>query len=159
MNTPRPQETYYFRAVSVNVPVLNGHCVPLMPCVAKDGDTITVWADRGEKDYSIRDLRIYATDAPEIHSTNDLERQAGIAVRDWVQRWLNHAFEMKCRVVIECREKPEKFGRWLGDILVDAVSLSGALITAGLVKEYHGEKKKPWTDAELMHIIEECHRT
>lgn len=116
-----------------------------------DGDTLRVVADTGDGDRKHRVLRLNGIDAPESHSKNPLEKEAGEAVRDWVTRWLQKINPATAFVISE--RKPEKFGRWLGDVSTDGVHLASALGVAGLVRRYGGEKKQPWSDEELNEII------
>lgn len=116
-----------------------------------DGDTLRVVADTGDGDRKHRVLRLNGIDAPESHSKNPLEKEAGEAVRSWVRNWVNQMDPTASLVVSQ--RKPEKFGRWLGDVATNAVYLTSALLTAGLVRRYGGEKKQPWSDEELNEII------
>lgn len=137
----KTNRNFYFHAADV----------PLWRAV--DGDTLDVIADVGDGDRKHRRLRLRGIDTPESHSRNELEKAAGLAVRDWVQRWLDTIAAPATTVYVLSSVKPEKFGRWLGDVSADAVFLTSALMVAGLGRRYEGERKQEWTEEQLQAIL------
>lgn len=99
---------------------------------------------------SIR-VRILGVNCPETHGA---EKEAGLAVRGYVEKVLA-GFPMH----LLSMEKPDKFGRVLGDIVdLDGVrimdtGLCTLLIALGFAKVYHGEKKQPFTAEECAAIV------
>jgi len=137
----------------------------LLHAAAIDGDTIRVELDLGMRIRWQGDLRLSGINAPEVHSRRALEKQAGLLVRTAAQVWIDTG----SRTIDGCLwvrsdERPEKFGRLLGDVIEGRAeevymdtcdTLSYALLKLGCVKEYHGERKAAWTDAELQRIVDE----
>lgn len=126
-----------------------------------DGDTVDVIIDLGLGLRASHRLRLDGVNAPEIHSTNLKEKAAGLKVASIVESWVKaRAGKL---VMARSNEKPEKFGRLLGDLdecdtpdglgLEVIGSLTGYLFAIGAVKPYHGEKKPEWTDGELLAIM------
>lgn len=134
---------------------LNPYVYRLLEATAIDGDTVECVVDPGERMRWHRRLRLNGTDAPEAHSRLSLEREAAELVRLCVQEWIDgHKPPL-----VESAEKPEKFGRWLGDLhrvhpvqiaLVSTCpSLATWLVENKLARRYRGEKKIDWTVPEL----------
>lgn len=99
-----------------------------------DGDTISADIDLGFnislKDVSIRVLNI---DAPEIRTKDLIEKIAGIKTKVRVEELL----PVGSKVVVNTVIHKEKFGRVLGDFLIDGKeSLGHILIAEGLAKPY-----------------------
>lgn len=114
-----------------------------------DGDTCTCVFMYGNKPMRVN-IRVIGIDAPELKTKNELEKQAGICVRDLVR---NHIENKICQVKIL---KHDKYGgRVVGDVYFgkNKTSLSQYLLNNGYVKSYGGNKKEEWTDYELNEII------
>ena len=84
-----------------------------------DGDTITVETEGRDFKFPIRLARI---DAPEMKD------RGGEESRDWLrERILNKKVEVR----INPRNRVEKFGRLLGDIIIDGISMSEESVRSG----------------------------
>lgn len=119
-----------------------------------DGDTILCNIDLGFKMMLWNwTIRLDGIDTPEIHSTDPLEVQAGNVVRNIIKGMLPSESE----TILESTTKPDKYGRVLGRIQnsMKSMWINDYLITRKLAKEYHGEKKSPWTTEELTYILGE----
>ena len=114
-----------------------------------DGDTLTVFLDRGFKDYSTRTVRIRGVNTPELRGATKTQ---GHKVRNAVSAWLNKHSAM---TLISYALEDDKYGRVLGDIMaaphgvLSSNTLSAYLLANGLAKPYNGGTKTAWTEAEL----------
>lgn len=122
------------------------------PCKIKriyDGDTLTCDIDLGFNIWIYnRSVRLSRIDTPEIRTQNLLEKKAAYKVRDYIREIL-----LDKQVVLRSREL-DKYGRILGDIIFNGVSISEHLLDHKLAKVYLGGKKLKWTDQELNLIVE-----
>lgn len=105
-----------------------------------DGDTAEVSLDLGFGVEVTRMLRVDGVDTPE-KNTN-----AGKAVKACVERWVNAGSPL-----VACYHKDDKFGgRFDGDLISSGgTRLSTFLIDNSIAREYHGERKEPWTESQL----------
>lgn len=83
-----------------------------------DGDTIRLILDRGMKDYTEVDARLYGIDCPEVTGAT---KPAGILARDFTASWISAAqADAKLTPLVECVKWEDKYGRllvriWRGD--------------------------------------------
>jgi micrococcal nuclease len=116
-----------------------------------DGDTVKANIDMGWDTWRHnQSIRLNGCDAPEHDSKNELEKKAGIAVAAYVQSLLPAGTK-----TMLTSHSLDKYGRVLGEIMLpkDNKPLSVVLLEKKVVKPYVGEKKQPWTDAELNAIL------
>ena len=107
-----------------------------------DGDTCTCVVDLGFKRFKRVKVRLVGIDTPEIRTKDLIEKEKGLATRDWLrERILNK------KIILHTSEKG-KFGRWLGTIWPleeDKPSFENSynkkLINENLAKEYYGGKR------------------
>jgi endonuclease YncB( thermonuclease family) len=138
-----------------------------------DGDTLVVDIDMGFGTFAKnRSVRILGLDTPETRTKDDLEKEAGIRVKNWVDAVTPNDLTV---LSIEL----DKYGRILGDVIwpvttysVDPLSWMGRshiikeaavnrpylsiqrlLIENGLARLYDGGKRKKWTKTKLREII------
>jgi endonuclease YncB( thermonuclease family) len=122
-----------------------------------DGDTVKANIDMGWDTWRHNQpIRLNGYDSPEKSSSNPLEKQASAAVLKYVQSLLP-----KDTKTMLMSHSLDKYGRVLGEIMLpaakgkkDSVALSTALLAKKIVRPYTGDKKKPWTDAELQAILD-----
>jgi len=123
-------------------------------CSVYDGDSFTGLLDFHGYPVKIK-IRLLGVDAPEKiprgvkdEELRELEKRAAIMVRDRV----SHIIQDKL-VAIEMVDL-DKYGRILSNIYINVddgeQSLADWLITNGYVRPYRGQKKIPWTEAELL---------
>jgi micrococcal nuclease len=94
-----------------------------------DGDTITAMVDLGFYHYQQMKFRLYGINTPEIRGE---DRDRGIAVRDIVR-----AMILDKEVIINSyKDKQEKYGRYLANILIDDLDLNQWLVQNGHAEEY-----------------------
>ncbi|MCP3683220.1 MAG: thermonuclease family protein, partial [bacterium] len=122
-----------------------------------DGDTFKVnvdwWPDIIGNAISIR---VNGLDTPEIRGSSPLEKQAAYVVRDYVKELLTTATSVKLEDDDDGRideNNRDKYFRIDAEVYVDGISLNKLLIKKGYAKPYDGGTKSPWTDAELIRII------
>ena len=117
----------------------------ISPLKVVDGDTIDAEIDLGFDIKVKKRIRFMGINAPESR-TRDLEEKArGLAAKDRVKQLLEG-----CENITLKSHGVGKFGRCLGEIMLDMVdgsdkltlvSLNELLIKEGHAKEYHGGKR------------------
>jgi micrococcal nuclease len=113
-----------------------------------DGDTIEANIDLGFGIFYAKDIRINGIDAPEVHSANPKEKEAGQKVKAYLKTLLQSQ-----TVSLKTYKYGDKYGRFLADIeLFDKSSVAKLLLDQQLVHPYDGKTKKEWTDLELDFI-------
>jgi len=112
-----------------------------------DGDTVKAQLDLGFDLRYNADVRIMGVDTPETRLI--AQRAAGNKAKAFVARWFSDNTRKTCRSFAW-----DKYGgRMLGDFYdTNGASLSDAIIKAGYGRPYNGDKKAPWTAAELAAI-------
>ena len=113
-----------------------------------DGDTIDVVLDLGfDILYRCR-VRLYGIDTPESRTRDKDEKIRG----KLASTFLKGAIEEGKKVVIETKLKDSKgkFGRVLGNVVVDGVNINQTMITSHLAVAYFGQSKD---DIEEEHLV------
>lgn len=105
-----------------------------------DGDTLDVLIDVGFSIFTKGKIRLDEINTPESRTRDLREKALGLKAKKFTKNFLK---EGQCQVKVR---KKGKFGRWLAEVFVDNISLNKALITVGLAREYHGEKRSGWFD-------------
>ncbi len=113
-----------------------------------DGDTIDVVLDLG---FDIRfksRVRLYGIDTPESRTRNKDEKVRG----KMAGAFLKEAVDNGTKVVIETKLKDSrgKYGRVLGNVVVDGVNINESMIENFLAVAYFGQSKD---DVEAEHLI------
>jgi micrococcal nuclease len=94
-----------------------------------DGDTITAMVDLGFFHFQQMKFRLYGINTPEIRGE---EREQGIIVRDILR-----AMILDKEVTINSyKDKQEKYGRYLANIIIDGLDVNLWLVQNGYAKEY-----------------------
>jgi|TARA_R110000823_G_scaffold72988_1_gene167990 micrococcal nuclease len=111
-----------------------------------DGDTVDVVIDLGfDIHYSSR-VRLYGIDTPESRTRDKDEKARGFISKDFLKSWLD-----KGDVVIRTRkDKKGKFGRVLGEMVVDNININELMIEEHHAVKYHGQSKD---DIEAEHLV------
>lgn len=116
-----------------------------------DGDSLEVVVDLGLNVNYTTDVRFNGIDAPEsFRPSSDLEKQAGELVKSYVRGLIEG------KNVFIKTYKNSKYGDYLADIYLDEndeFSLNELMLKEGYARPYIGDKKVPWTEEELNHII------
>lgn len=94
-----------------------------------DGDTVTAMVDLGFYHYQQMKFRLYGINTPEIRGE---EREQGMIVRDILR-----AMILDKEVTINSyKDKQEKYGRYLANILIDGLDVNLWLVENGYAQEY-----------------------
>ena len=111
-----------------------------------DGDTVDVIIDLGfDIAYASR-VRLYGIDTPESRTRDKDEKARGFISKDFLKSWLD-----KGSVVIRTRkDKKGKFGRILGEMVVDDININELMIEEHHAVKYHGQSKD---DIEAEHLV------
>ena len=111
-----------------------------------DGDTVDVLIDLGfDIAYASR-VRLYGIDTPESRTRDKDEKARGLISKDFLKSLLD-----KGSVVIRTRkDKKGKFGRILGEMVVDDININELMIEEHHAVKYHGQSKD---DIEAEHLV------
>ena len=99
-----------------------------------DGDSIRLELDLGFCMRSFVAVRLYGVDTPEMRGGTEVTKALAIDARDETERFIRAG----SRVDFLCVEWGGKYGRPIGDIIVDGKSLARHLIDNRLGVEYYG---------------------
>ena len=112
-----------------------------------DGDTIDVVLDLGFDILHKSRVRLYGIDTPESRTRNLDEKARG----KMAGAYLKEAVEKGEKVVIQTKLKDSrgKFGRVLGEIIVDGVNINQSMVDNYLAVAYFGQSKE---DIEKEHM-------
>ena len=112
-----------------------------------DGDTIDVVLDLGFDIFYKSRVRLYGIDTPESR-TRDLDEKARGKM---ASAFLKEAIEGGDKIVIQTKLKDSrgKFGRVLGNIVVDEENINQSMIDANLAVAYYGQSKN---EVEQEHL-------
>ena len=112
-----------------------------------DGDTVDIDIDLGFGVWLHKErVRIHGIDTPESRTRDKVEKRFGLLAKEFVKKFV------KGSDVILTTQKYDakgKFGRILGDIMVDGKSLAQTMITEHHAVAYHGQSKEDIREAHL----------
>jgi|TARA_R100001163_G_scaffold2433_2_gene3746 micrococcal nuclease len=113
-----------------------------------DGDTIDVVLDLG---FDIRfksRVRLYGIDTPESRTRDKDEKVRG----KMAATFLKNAVDKGTKIVIETKLKDSrgKYGRVLGNVIVDGLNINETMVINHLAVAYFGQSKN---DVEAEHLI------
>jgi len=113
-----------------------------------DGDTIDVVLDLGFDILYKSRVRLYGIDTPESRTRDKDEKARG----KMAGAFLEEAIEDGEKVIIQTKLKDSrgKFGRILGDVVVDGININQLMVKCHLAVAYHGQSKDD-VEAEHMH--------
>jgi len=116
-----------------------------------DGDTIDVVLDLGFDILYKSRVRLYGIDTPESRTRNLDEKARG----KMASAFLKEAIENGTKVVIQTKLKDSKgkFGRVLGDVVVDGVNINQLMIDNFHAAAYFGQSK------EAIEAVHSANRT
>ena len=105
-----------------------------------DGDTIDVILDMGFNILYKERVRLFGIDTPESRTRDLTEKKYGLKSKEFLKKTLSSA----SHIVIKTYKGDEKgkFGRILGDIWCDGVSVNKLMYKVGHAVEYYGQNKK-----------------
>jgi len=113
-----------------------------------DGDTIDVVLDLGFDIFYKSRVRLYGIDTPESRTRNLDEKARGKLAGAFLKRSIDNG----TKVVIQTKLKDSrgKFGRVLGDVVVDGLNINETMVLNHYAVKYYGQSKK---DVEAEHLI------
>lgn len=123
--------------------------IPARVVSVYDGDTITVIYLIEHTPIKTK-VRLMGIDTPEIKAAKDKlpeEKQAGIICKDYLSKMLFNRL-----ITLEIIGL-DKYGRLLGNVVVDEIDISKLMIRQGYAKPYDGTTKCEWTLDQLNKII------
>ena len=112
-----------------------------------DGDTVDIDIDLGFGVWLHKErVRIYGIDTPESRTRDKIEKRFGLLAKEFVEQFVKGS-----SVILRTQkyDAKGKFGRILGDIIVDNKSLSDTMIQEHHAVIYHGQSKE---DIQKAHI-------
>ena len=114
-----------------------------------DGDTVDIDIDLGFGVWLHKErVRIYGIDTPESRTRDLVEKRFGLAAKDFAKKFL---LDHDPEVTLVCKEYDAKgkFGRILGDIIVDNKSMSETMIQEHHAVPYYGQSKEDIQESHL----------
>ena len=113
-----------------------------------DGDTIDVVLDLGFDIMFKSRVRLYGIDTPESRTRNKDEKVRG----KMAGSFLKDAVDNGAQVVIQTKLKDSrgKYGRVLGNVIVDGININQQMIDNYLAVAYFGQSKN---DIEAEHLV------
>ena len=115
-----------------------------------DGDTVDVDIDLGFGVW-LKDerVRIMGIDTPESRTSDKVEKVFGLAAKSRLIELLGKKVTLKTFAAKDGEDMKGKFGRILGDFIVDGRPVTEIMIEEGHAVKYHGQNK---ADVELAHM-------
>lgn len=95
-----------------------------------DGDTVTVVLDLGFGITKKEKFRLAFINTPELKGS---EREQGLISRDWLRERLNTNEEI---IVKTFKDRKGKYGRYIGELFINDISINEQMITEGLAESY-----------------------
>ena len=112
-----------------------------------DGDTVDIDIDLGFGVWLHKErVRIYGIDTPESRTRDKVEKRFGLLAKEFVKQFVKGS-----SVILRTQkyDAKGKFGRILGDIIVDDKSLSETMTQEHHAVAYHGQSKEDIQEAHL----------
>ena len=113
-----------------------------------DGDTIDVILDLGFSVLHKCRVRLYGIDTPESRTKNEDEKARGKLAAKYLEDSINNGTEIILRSKL--KDSKGKYGRVLGEIIVDNININQSMIEKYLAVKYTGQSKK---DVEAEHLL------
>ena len=115
-----------------------------------DGDTVDVDIDLGFGIWQKNErVRIMGIDTPESRTRNKIEKKFGLASKEHLKGLLGKESVLQTTINKKGVDMKGKFGRVLGDFIIDKKKVSKLLCEAGHSVPYFGGSKK---DVEAKHM-------
>tara|TARA_Y100000361_G_scaffold104242_1_gene93976 strand:+ start:5471 stop:5902 length:432 start_codon:yes stop_codon:yes gene_type:complete len=113
-----------------------------------DGDTVDVTLDLGFNILHKCRVRLYGIDTPESRTRDKDEKARGLLAKQFI---LDALEESEITIIqTKLKDSKGKFGRVLGDLMIDGISINGALCENNLAVPYYGQSK---ADVEASHLV------
>ena len=122
-----------------------------------DGDTVDIDIDLGFGVWLHKErVRIYGIDTPESRTRDLEEKKFGLMAKDFVKKFVKgDKRNIKSNIILRTQkyDAKGKFGRILGDIIVDGTSLSDTMIKEHHAVPYYGQSKDEVQESHLANRI------
>ena len=112
-----------------------------------DGDTIDVILDLGFSVLHKCRVRLYGIDTPESRTRDKDEKARGKLAAKYLKDSIKNGTEIILRSKL--KDSKGKYGRVLGEIIVDNININQSMIEKYLAVRYTGQSKK---DVEAEHL-------
>jgi micrococcal nuclease len=112
-----------------------------------DGDTIDVILDLGFSILHKCRVRLYGIDTPESRTRDKDEKVRGKLAAKYLEDSINNGTEIILRSKL--KDSKGKYGRVLGEVIVDNININQSMIEKYLAVRYTGQSKK---DVEIEHL-------
>ena len=103
-----------------------------------DGDTVDIVIDLGFSLTKKERVRLSGIDTPESRTKDLEEKKLGIDAKEFLERRLHETIEN----LIVRTEKDGKYGRMLGEFIVDDLSINAEMYDRGYAWKYDGGTKE-----------------
>ena len=113
-----------------------------------DGDTIDVILDLGFSILHKCRVRLYGIDTPESRTRDKDEKARGKLAAKYLGDAIHNGTEIILRSKL--KDSKGKYGRVLGEIIVDNININQSMIEKYLAVRYTGQSKK---DVEAEHLL------
>jgi len=113
-----------------------------------DGDTIDVILDLGFSVLHKCRVRLYGIDTPESRTRDKDEKVRGKLAAKYLEDSIKNGTEIILRSKL--KDSKGKYGRVLGEIIVDNININQSMIEKYLAVQYTGQSKK---DVEAEHLL------
>ena len=115
-----------------------------------DGDTVDVDIDLGFGVWLHKErVRIYGIDTPESRTRDLEEKKYGLAAKEFVKEFVRDKGGSNIVLRTLKYDAKGKFGRILGDIIVDNVSMSDTMIKEHHAVPYYGQSKEEIAESHI----------
>ena len=112
-----------------------------------DGDTIDVILDLGFSILHKCRVRLYGIDTPESRTRNKDEKVRGKLASKFLEDSINDGTKIILRSKL--KDSKGKYGRVLGEVIVDDININELMVKRYLAVKYYGQSKQ---DVETEHL-------
>ncbi len=98
-----------------------------------DGDTVDLLVDCGFSIFTKQRVRLIGINAPETRTKNLIEKEKGLASKDFLHKKL---YGCKNILIKTTLDKKGKYGRVLGELFVDNISINKEMLILGYAEVY-----------------------
>jgi len=98
-----------------------------------DGDTVDLLVDCGFSIFTKQRVRLIGINAPETRTKNLIEKEKGLASKDFLHKKLHGCKNILIKTTLD---KKGKYGRVLGELFVDNISINKEMLILGYAEVY-----------------------
>jgi len=115
-----------------------------------DGDTLDCEVDLGFEVWIHQRVRMFGINTPESRTRDLWEKELGLNAKKRLLELVPINFVLQTH-----KDAKGKFGRILGEILVDDKNINQVLVNEGHAVEYHGGSKPNWRELKGQPPLED----